>query len=115
MHSAIPNSNLSEMLPKQAARRDLIVLVSFLVAAIIFALLFDTGSIADWVANHKGSKIDEIIVASFALTFGLSVFSLRRWREITRQVQKYEMLHAQMSSLTRESSLLAELGELLQS
>lgn len=35
--------------------------------------------------------------------------------ELTHQVKEYELLHLEMSSLTRESALLGQLGDLLQS
>lgn len=101
--------------PNADVRRDIITLLSLLIAAIAFVFFFDTGSIAEWVAEHRSSKIDEVIVASWALTIGLAAFSIRRWRELIQQVHKYEQLHAAMSALTRESSLLSELAELLQS
>lgn len=59
---------------KHSARRDLIVLFSFLLLAVAFVSFFDTGSLAEWIARHKDTKIDEAIIASFALTLGL-VFS----------------------------------------
>jgi diguanylate cyclase (GGDEF)-like protein len=97
------------------ARRDLLILLLFVIGAIAFVFLFDTGSIAEWVANHKDSKVDEVIVASFALTIGLAVFSLRRSLDLKQQMHKYQSLYTEMKTLTRETTLLGELSELLQS
>lgn len=107
--------NPQEFHPKKAVQKDLLILFSGLVLAVIAVFLFDTGSLAEWVANHKETKIDEVIVATFVLAVGACIFSLRRWVDLTRQVVKYEELHAEMNRLTRESSLLADLGDLLQS
>jgi diguanylate cyclase (GGDEF)-like protein len=97
------------------AMRDLVVFWASLGLAILAVLFFDTGLLAHWVARHEDTKVDEVIVAVLVLSVGLCIFSARRWRELTHQVSRYEELHAEMTRLNREASLLAEFGELLQS
>jgi diguanylate cyclase (GGDEF)-like protein len=100
---------------KQQVRRDALVLLAALVLGFLSVLVFDTGSVADWIGRHRDTKIDEAIVITIVLAVGLSIFSIRRWLELSNQVRRFEELHHQMHKLTRESTLLAELGDLLQS
>lgn len=100
---------------KKTQRGDLIGLSFALAIAIILVLLFDTGSLAEWISKHKETKVDEIIVVSIILLIGLSFFCVRRWLELSQQVVKYEELYRRTSKLSRESALLGELSELLQS
>jgi diguanylate cyclase (GGDEF)-like protein len=100
---------------RREAQRDLLVLLGFLVLAVLSVLVFDTGSLADWIGRHRDTKVDEAIVVTVALAIGLTIFSFRRWIDLSRQVTQFEQLHNQMNKLTRESALLAELGDLLQS
>ena len=100
---------------KKTQRRDLIGLSFALVVAIVLVLLFDTGSLAEWISKHRETKVDEIIIVSIILLVGLSFFCVRRWLELSQQVLKYEELHRKTSKLSRESALLGELSELLQS
>lgn len=100
---------------EKSQRRDLIVLFVALFIAIASVFLFDTGSLAEWVAKHKDTKIDEAIVSGIILLIGLSFFSIRRRMELTSQVKKYEELYTKTVKLSRESALLGEFSELLQS
>jgi len=100
---------------KKTQRRDLIGLSFALAIAIILVLLFDTGALAEWISKHKETKVDEIIVVAIILLVGLSFFCVRRWLELSQQVVKYEELYRRTRKLSRESALLGELSELLQS
>jgi diguanylate cyclase (GGDEF)-like protein len=100
---------------KKAQRRDLIGLFLALGIAVVLVLLFDTGSLAEWIAKQKETKVDEVIVVSAILLVGLCFFSVRRWLELSGQVEKYEELYRKTTKLSRESALLGELSELLQS
>src|SRR5215475_1184810 len=101
--------------PKRQVRRDLLILLAALTLAGISVFLFDTGSLADWIGRHRDTKIDEALVVTIVLAIGLTIFSLRRWIDLTRQVNQFEQLHQEMTKLTHESALMAELGDLLQS
>ncbi len=48
----------------KSQRRDLIGLFLSLVIAAACVFLFDTGSLAEWVAKHKDTKVDEDSVSS---------------------------------------------------
>jgi hypothetical protein len=100
---------------RTAQRRDLVVVGLAILASVVAVFLFDTGSLADWIAKHKDSKVDEVIVTGVILLVGLLIFSTRRWFELTDQVVRYEELHRKTSKLNREITLLGELSESLQS
>jgi hypothetical protein len=86
-----------------------------LVGAVGFVFLFDTGSLAEWIATHKDTDVDEIVVAGTILLVGLAFFSIRPRFELSRQIVKYLELHRQMTALNREAMLLAAMSDLLQS
>jgi hypothetical protein len=96
---------------KKVLRRDIIGLVSALGFAIVLVFVLDTGSLADWVSKHKDTKIDEIIVVTMMLVIALGFLSRL---ELSRQLKNYEKLYDEMTMLNRESTLLGELGDLLQ-
>jgi diguanylate cyclase (GGDEF)-like protein len=100
---------------RKVMRQDLVLLFCAVTAAVISVLLFDTGSLAEWIARHKDTKIDEVIVVGMVLVVGLAALSIRRWLELSTQLVRYEELYREMNRLNRESSLLGELGDLLQS
>jgi diguanylate cyclase (GGDEF)-like protein len=100
---------------RAAQTRDLFGVGLALTASAIFVFFFDTGSLADWIAKHKDSKVDEVIVTGVILLIGLLFFSIRRWLELTDQVVRYEDLHRRTTNLNREITLLGELSESLQS
>jgi diguanylate cyclase (GGDEF)-like protein len=85
------------------------------VVAIIFVFLFDTGSLAEWLARHKDTRVDEVLVVSIVVMVGLVVLSIRRWFELTNHLIRYEELYLEMQRLNHESAVLGELGDLLQS
>jgi diguanylate cyclase (GGDEF)-like protein len=100
---------------RTAQRRDLVAVGLAILASFIAVFFFDTGSLAEWIAKHKESKVDEVIVTGVILLVGLLFFSTRRWFDLTDQVVKYEELHRKTSKLNREITLLGELSESLQS
>ncbi len=99
----------------KSQRRDLIGLFSALLIAVVLVFLFDTGSLAEWVTQHKDTKIDEVIVVCLVLLLGVSFISIRRSLELSAQAIKYEELYRETNRLSRESAVLGELSELLQS
>lgn len=100
---------------KQAQQKDLFRIALASAVSVVLVFLFDTGSIAEWIAQHKDSKIDETIVTGVILLVGLLFFSIRRWFEYTEQVLRYEELHRKTTELNREIKLMSEIGESLQS
>ncbi len=100
---------------REAQQRDLFAVGLALIVSFVFVTFFDTGSIADWIAKHKDTKVDEAIVSGVILLLGLLFFSIRRWLELTEQVVRYKALHTRTTKLNREIMLLGELSESLQS
>ena len=100
---------------RTAQQRDAMYVVLALVSAVIFVHFFDTGVLAEWLARHKDSKVDEAIVTGVVLLAGLSFFSIRRLLELTDHVLRYEDLHRRTTNLNHEMTLLGELSESLQS
>jgi hypothetical protein len=100
---------------RTAQQRDAFYVVLALVSSVAFVHFFDTGALAEWLAKHKDSKIDEAIVTGVVLLAGLLFFSIRRWLELTDQVLRYEDLHRRTTKLNGEITLLGELSESLQS
>jgi diguanylate cyclase (GGDEF)-like protein len=109
-------ARLPEMSRVRAAQqRDLFGVGLALIGSFIVVFFFDTGSLAEWIAQHKDTKIDEVIVTGIILLAGLLFFSIRRWLELTDQVVRYEELHRRTTKLNREITVLGELSESLQS
>jgi diguanylate cyclase (GGDEF)-like protein len=100
---------------RAAQQRDLFGVALALLSSFVVVFFFDTGSLAQWIADHKDTKIDEVIVTGVILVIGLLFFSIRRWMELTDQVARYEELHRKTTRLNREVILLGELSESLQS
>jgi diguanylate cyclase len=100
---------------RAAERRDLIAILAAVAIATTLVFFFDTGSLAEWVVKHKETKVDEIITAVFVLSVGLAIFSARRRIELRDQMIRYEALHAELAAASRETALLGELSDLLQS
>jgi Kef-type K+ transport system membrane component KefB len=75
---------------RRGVRRDILGIGIALLVAGVFVFLFDTGWLIQWLAEHKSTKLDEIIVVSIVLLIGLSFFSVRRSIELTDNLQRYE-------------------------
>ena len=100
---------------RRSRRRDLLGIGVALFASVVLAFLFDTGWLVEWLAQHKSAKIDEIIVVAIVLLIGLTFFSVRRSIELTNHLQKYQQLHEKTAELSRQSAVMAELADMLQS
>jgi hypothetical protein len=100
---------------KRGLRWDLLGPLLASVISIVLIFVLDTGSLAEWVAKHRESKIDEVIVVSAVLLLGVSFISIRRTFEVFTQVIKHDELHRETIRPSRESTVLGELNELLQS
>jgi diguanylate cyclase (GGDEF)-like protein len=99
---------------RTAQRRDGFYVGLAMLSSVVFVHFFDTGALAQWLAEHKDSKVDEVIVTGVVLLAGLLYFSVRRWLELTDQVLRYEDLHRKTTKLNGEIILLGELSESLQ-
>lgn len=100
---------------KRGVRRDIFGIgIAILISAVV-VFVFDTGWLVQWLAEHKSTKLDEIIVVSVVLLIGLSFFSVRRSIELTDNLQRYQELHQRTVILNRRANLMAELSDMLQS
>ena len=100
---------------RRGVRRDILGIGIALLVAGVLVFLFDTGWLVQWLAEHKSTKLDEIIVVSIVLLIGLSFFSVRRSIELTDNLQRYQELHQKTVILNRRTTLMAELSDMLQS
>src|SRR5580765_5171722 len=75
---------------KREFRWDLIAFGFAGVIAIILIFLLDTGKVAQWVAAHKESKLDEALFVSVLLIVALSLFSIRKWLGLSSQLMEFE-------------------------
>ncbi len=64
----------SSIAPRRGLRRDITGIVIALAVSVVLVFLFDTGWLIEWLAQHKSTKLDEIIVVSVVLLIGLSFF-----------------------------------------
>ena len=99
---------------KRGLRRDALGIGIALVVAGVLVFFFDTGWLIQWLAEHKSTKLDEIIVVSVVLLI-VFFFSVRRSIELTDHLRRYQELHEQTTLLNRRSTLMAELSDMLQS
>jgi signal transduction histidine kinase len=72
---------------KPSALKDLIIISVITVSILTVAVLFDLfETITEWAARWDAFEVDELFVALSVLAVALAAFSLRRWRELQRQV-----------------------------
>jgi hypothetical protein len=57
---------------KGGFRWDLVGMILTALLAILLVFLLDTGSVAEWIAKHKHTKIDEIAFTGVALLAALA-------------------------------------------
>lgn len=69
---------------------------------------FDAGRLTDWVHEHKQTKLDEFICVIIVLALGLSIFSIRRWLDLTRQVIANQQLDRDVMQSREEIRLLLD-------
>ena len=73
--------------PHTKAFKDLIIVITFTIIVIVLASLFDaSGVLFSFLEHRNETLLDEIGFAVITLVFGLSFFSLRRWRESKREL-----------------------------
>jgi len=71
--------------------RDLAVILGGGIVVFVLAARFDLFErLRERVEQYERLELDEILVALVALTFGLGVFSLLRWRDLRREMQARE-------------------------
>jgi hypothetical protein len=75
---------------KTVQRRDLVGMSLIALLGIVLVFLLDTGSVAEWIARHKHTKIDEIVFTALGLLIVLWLFTTRKWWGLSRLVTRYE-------------------------
>lgn len=95
-------------------RHELIGLGTILVVAAVLVAQLDTGHIARWLARQSHTRVDEAIVSTFILVIGLGVLSIRRWRDLARELAVSERLRRATIALNSEIRHVTELSDLLQ-
>jgi hypothetical protein len=83
---------------KTVQRWDLVGISLIALLGMILVFLLDTGSVAEWIARHKHTKIDEIVFTALALLIVLWLFSTRKWWDLSRLVTRYEESPQQVHS-----------------
>ncbi len=99
---------------KTRTRRDLI-LIGIVVLVTCLGVALDPDRIFEWVAQRRAVQLDEFLVAIVIIGTGFAIFSWRRWTDLARQIAEYKRLQAELTTMNRESSLLSETDDLLQS
>jgi len=91
--------------------RDLLVLVLIALFTLAASLWFDPFSRAvAWVYRHDNWKLDELFTLSIILTFGLTWYAWRRWKELVEETRERAKAEEEAQALTRLlSDALAEL------
>jgi len=77
---------------KTVQRWDLVGMSLIALLGIVLVFLLDTGSVAEWIARHKHTKIDEIVFTALALLIVLWLFLTRKLWDLSRLVTRYESL-----------------------
>lgn len=99
---------------KTRTRRDLI-LIGLVVLIVCGAVALDPDRIFEWLAQRRVVQFDEFLVTVVVIGVGFALFSWRRWTDLSRQVAEYKRLQTQLKTINRDSSLLSETDDLLQS
>src|ERR1051326_2279736 len=99
---------------KTRTRRDLI-LIGVGVLIVCCAVVLDPDRVFEWLSQRRAVQLDEFLVAVVVVGGGFAVFSWRRWTDLSRQVAEYKRLQTQLKTINRDSSLLSETDDLLQS
>ncbi|WP_348269444.1 response regulator [Edaphobacter paludis] len=72
------------------ARRDLSVLGTAIFLVFLATYAFDSDQLIFWLAKHAASKADEFIIALIVLSFGMILFSFRRWRALKKEIGTHQ-------------------------
>ena len=99
---------------KTRTRQDLIF-VGVAVLVLCFGVASDPDRVFEWVAQRRAVQLDEFLVAIVIIGTGFAVFSWRRWTDLSRQIAEYQRLQAELTAINRDSALLSETDDLLQS
>jgi PAS domain S-box-containing protein len=83
-----------------ATFRDLVIISISAIFVFVLAAGFDAfEKFVGWSRTYEGLEIDEVVIAVVSLAFALGIFSLRRWRELSREAAE----HRRAGEALRES------------
>ena len=89
-----------------SAQREAVLTGVIITAAFLAIVHFDLGAKAFVLIEHRPDyKRDGMILAGLALSIGLAVFAMRRWQELSREINFRIAAEARAVALAREDSL----------
>jgi hypothetical protein len=99
------------------AIRDLVILAACGIAVMIVSVGFDLfNRIISWVYSHETWQLDEVFTLSAFLTLAAVVYSVRRWKELKREIRErlrleseQRIMEPQLESALRELTTLRKL------
>jgi diguanylate cyclase (GGDEF)-like protein len=118
--NAKPSDRSADAFSRQM--RSEIALLS-IIALLIFvvSIIFEAGDWLERALDYQAYHIDEIIVAVFAISFVMTVFLIRGWRDVRKeaaaravvveQMEQRSVLNAQLSQMTSLLHACFEMGE----
>jgi hypothetical protein len=76
--------------PKTVAHKDLLKIIIISLVVLLLAVIFDVfDRFVHWYVKHpEPAEIEEIIIVIFVLSFAFAIFSWRRWRELSVEIEK---------------------------
>ena len=118
--NAKPSDRSTDAFSRQM--RSEIALLSIIVLLIfVVSIIFEAGDWLELVLQYQAYHIDEIIVAVFAISFVMTVFLIRGWRDVrkeaaaravaVKQIEQRSGINAQLSQMTSLLHACFELGK----
>ena len=106
-------SDLSENPFSRRMRSEIMILSIISLLIFVISIIFEAGDWLDLVLQYQAYHLDEIIVAIFAVSFVLTVFLIRGWREVRREaIQRAEAVR-QIEQRTAINTKLSQMTSLL--
>ena len=89
-----------------SAQREAVLTGAIITAAFLAIVHFDLGAKAFvLIEHHSDYKRDGMILAGLTLSVGLAVFAVRRWQELSREINFRIAAEGRANALAREDSL----------
>ena len=89
-----------------SAQREAVLTGAIITAAFLAIVHFDLGAKAFvLIEHHSDYKRDGMILAGLTLSVGLAVFAVRRWQELSREINFRIAAEGRANELAREDSL----------
>ena len=75
----------------RATRVDLVILILLSLILVLISAYFDgLEMLVEWSMQYEDYEIDEIITLLIFLAFGIAIFSMRRIRDLRKQIELFE-------------------------